>query len=80
MNFDGNLVKSLVIFPLFVASIINRTFEPISILYINIVCLCYILSIILYSYALKFGKGSTVQAVDANKDIIHAILAMISKK
>jgi uncharacterized membrane protein len=35
---------------------------------------------ILYSYALKFGKGSTVQAIDANKDIIHAIIVMINHK
>jgi drug/metabolite transporter (DMT)-like permease len=77
LNFDGNLIKSIILLPFFINRWVRGKLVLEPVILTNVACFLYIISFILLSYAVKYGKGSTVQAIDANKFLVHAALSFM---
>jgi drug/metabolite transporter (DMT)-like permease len=72
MNYDGNMLIGAILTPLFVNECIRSPgeFSYDAILKSNM-SLCLVnLAIISFSYAMKYGKGASVQAIESMKSVV----------
>jgi uncharacterized membrane protein len=79
INVDGNLTYGLVLLPLFIYEMYKPypmyTFKDI--LYTNLSIFFVYCSTICFTFAMKYGKGGIVQAIDNLKIIVQTVLAIV---
>ena len=72
INVDGNCVYGIVLTPLFIYEMYKE--KPMytlkDILFSNASILCVYLSTICFTYAMQYGKGGIIQAIDNLKIIV----------
>ena len=79
MNFDGNLLFGLILAPLFIIELINNpdTFTIENCLKSNLSILLVTIAINSFSYAMKYGKGGSVQAIENMKNVVQTLLGAL---
>ena len=79
INVDGNLTYGIVLLPLFIYEMYRP--EPMytfkDILYSNLSILFVYCSTICFTYAIQYGKGGIVQAIDNLKIIVQTVLGIV---
>jgi hypothetical protein len=70
LNYDGVLVYALVLIPFFIYEMMNGTFSTKDIVSSNMAQVMVTAAVIFMSYALKYGKGANVQAIENMKSVI----------
>ena len=79
INVDGNFTYGLVLTPLFIYEMCKEKpmYTTKDIVFTNMSIICVYMSTICFTYAMQFGKGGIVQAIDNLKIIVQTALAII---
>ena len=79
INVDGNFTYGLVLTPLFIYEMCKEKpmYSTKDIVFTNMSILCVYMSTICFTYAMQYGKGGIVQAIDNLKIIVQTALAII---
>jgi len=74
LNYDGAFVYGLALIPPYIYESINGTFTTKDIVSSNMAQVMVTIAVVFMSYALKYGKGANVQAIENMKSVIQTII------